>query len=362
MAFRILGTVRPARVLLALAGFLLFAHSHVEGQSSSPASAESAKVVLSADEVDFGMILPGSSIQREVVLENQRRTPLLISEVHSTVAGLTVLLDREIPAEGRATIVLKLDAPDTEGEFEGEVLLETNATDISNIQLIVQGRIGTAFEVLPRRIIAISAYRSDVSNVEKALTLVNRDSLPLEILEVEGPRDRVDLQVKTIEEGQRYQLVAKLQPEAEAGRSEDRIRVRTNKGDVSIVLLTFLKTRVYLAPEEVDLRLIDLADLRARPEIGEYLPVTFHIYRRGSDTFTIELESSLPFLDVTREPAEGPGVVVDIPQEGPTAIFDVTVTPIVDELQPGSFEGVIRIKTNDPEFSELTVPVRGEVR
>ncbi|HUV13572.1 MAG TPA: hypothetical protein VMY18_08000, partial [Acidobacteriota bacterium] len=139
-------------------------------------------------------------------------------------------------------------------------------------------------------------------------------------------------------------------------------RVRTNKGDVSIVLLTFLKTRVYLAPEEVDLRLIDLADLRARPEIGEYLPVTFHIYRRGSDTFTIELESSLPFLDVTREPAEGPGVVLDIPQEGPTAIFDVTVTPIVDELQPGSFEGVIRIKTNDPEFSELTVPVRGEVR
>jgi hypothetical protein len=209
---------------------------------------------------------------------------------------------------------------------------------------------------------AISAYRSDAGNLEKAVTVVNRDSLPLEILEVVGPRDRVDLQVKTVEDGNRYQLVARLRPEADTGRSEDRIRIRTNKGDVSIILLTYLKTRVYFAPEEVDFRLIDLADLRARPAIEEYLPVTFHIYRRGSDPFTIDLESSLPFLTVTQEPTEGPGMVLDIPQEGPTTIFDVTVKPVVEDLQPGSFEGVIRIKTNDPEFPQLTVPVRGEVK
>jgi hypothetical protein len=272
------------------------------------------------------------------------------------------LVDLEVPSGGQTNVVLELNASESEGAFEGEVLLETNESGSSYLQLIVQGSIGQAFEVLPRRIIAVSAYRSDANKVEKEVTLVNRDSLPLEILEIEGPRDRVDLQLKTLEEGMRYQLSVRLLPEADTGRSEDRISVGTNKGKVSIVLLTFLKNQVYLAPNEVDFRLIDLADLKARPEIKEYLPVTFHIYRRGRDTFTIDLESSLPFLDVTREPTEGPGVVVDIPQEGPTAIFDITVTPVIEELKVGAFEGVMRIRTNDPEFPELTVPVRGEVR
>ena len=54
--------------------------------------------------------------------------------------------------------------------------------------------------------------------------------------------------------------------------------------------------------------------------------------------------------------------MVNIPRQGPTAIFDLTLQLVVKKLQPGSFEGVVRIRTDDPDFPELSVPVKGEVR
>lgn len=96
--------------------------------------------------------------------------------------------------------------------------------------------------------------------------------------------------------------------------------------------------------------------------MADLLPQTFHVYRRGAEPFPIEVTSPFPFLTVSKVPAEGPRAVVAIPRQGPTSIYDVTLIPVVDALRPGPFEGVVKVHTDDSDFPQLEVPVRGEVQ
>ena len=54
--------------------------------------------------------------------------------------------------------------------------------------------------------------------------------------------------------------------------------------------------------------------------------------------------------------------MVNIPRQGPTAVFELKIAPIKEKLKPGRLEGTIRIRTNDPEFPELVIAVRAEIR
>src|SRR5207244_1443137 len=119
----------------------------------------------------------------------------------------------------------------------------------------------------------------------------------------------------------------------------------TNKGEIAIPVFTFLKEKVFANPPEVDLGRLSLEQLEKEPSLQD---------------FRIRVESSLPFNGVERTPREGPGAVVNIPRQGPTGIFELRVVPIKDRLQRGKFQGTIRILTNDEEFPELLITVRGE--
>jgi len=42
----------------------------------------------------------------------------------------------------------------------------------------------------------------------------------------------------------------------------------------------------------------------------------------------MQVQSSLPFIAIEKISREGPGAIVNIPQQGPTAIYELTVSPI----------------------------------
>ena len=50
----------------------------------------------------------------------------------------------------------------------------------------------------------------------------------------------------------------------------------------------------------------------------------------------------------------------DPPERGQIFQFDVGLD--MDRMVPGKIDGTIIIKTDDPEFPELVIPVRGEIK
>jgi hypothetical protein len=324
----------------------------------------SPRAVLSKEVLDFGLVRQGEVVTLTVVLDNYGDADLVLEEVMVSNPALRVRLRRTIPSGGEAAIGLELNTTEFSGEIDAEAIILTNDKENRELHLTLRGQVQPPVEILPNPILALSAYRWKAAEAARSVTVINHEESPLEILGIEGePSENwFDLELETVEEGRRYRLSLRLDPKGTAGRAEKTVTLQTNKGDLPILVVTFLKDRVYASEEEVGFGTIDRAQLAAEPELLEFLAKTFHLYRFGSDPFEIQIESTIPFLRVERLPVEGPGAVVDIPRQGPTSIFDLTVIPDLDDLKEGAFEGMILVSTNDPEFPVVEIKVSGSVK
>jgi hypothetical protein len=78
---------------------------------------------------------------------------------------------------------------------------------------------------------------------------------------------------------------------------------------------------------------------------------TFLVKKRHGEFAIKSIAADVPALHITQSPAAGKSETVRI---------DVGLDR--NELKPGNLNGSLRIKTDDSEFPELVVPVRGELR
>jgi hypothetical protein len=73
------------------------------------------------------------------------------------------------------------------------------------------------------------------------------------------------------------------------------------------------------------------------------------VYQTGGRDFSITARSDIPGLRVQAE-------------RGPNGDrVQLTVSLAREKATPGPIEGTIRLTTNDPDFPEIRVPVRGAV-
>jgi hypothetical protein len=112
----------------------------------------------------------------------------------------------------------------------------------------------------------------------------------------------------------------------------------------------FVKADVYANPEEVDFGEIDLAALKRNPGRLPLLTQTFLVKRRQGP-FTVRAYSTdVPGLAITTSPGRA------------DAIHQFTISVSLDKLTAGPLEGRINIRTSDPQFPEIEIPVHGKVR
>jgi hypothetical protein len=100
---------------------------------------------------------------------------------------------------------------------------------------------------------------------------------------------------------------------------------------------------------EIDLGSINLSDLKSNSGLTNVINQTLMIYQEGGKDFRASATTDLGVLNLGVERSK----------------FDdrceIHVEVAVNKLAPGPINGFIRIKTNDPEFPQLNVPVTGTV-
>ncbi|MFQ5961184.1 MAG: DUF1573 domain-containing protein [Candidatus Methylomirabilales bacterium] len=323
---------------------------------------KTSKAVLQESRYDFGTVMEGATVRHTIPLRNAGGADLVIKNMSLSLPSLTARLKKVIPPGEEAQITLELDTAGLKGDVQGDVLLDTNDPHAPRLRIRITGRVRGLIEVRPRPTIFLSAFRWEVEEKERGVTIVNLDDRPLEVLGIQAESDRFRPHLRTMEEGQRYQLSVKLRPEAPSGKAQGRITVSTNKGDIGILVFTFLKDRVYVTPPQIDFGRISLAQLAKNPDLVDFLAQTVFINKHAGRDFRIQVQSSLPSIAIEKTPPQGPAAVVNIPRHGPTAIIELRVVPLNERLKPGEFQGTIRVLTNDRDFPELVIPVRGEVR
>jgi len=340
------------RAVLPLALLLLLA---------SPALAEEQvpRAHLEGTLYDFGTVKTGAKVQYTIPLQNLGATDLVIQDMRLSVPALTVRTPRVIPPREAAILTLELDTSGFRGDVQARVVLRTNDPHAPSLELHVRGRVESAVELLPRPAIFLSAFRWEVDGRESALTIVNREESPLKITGVRSEGAHFTARLEPVEEGRRYELVVKLRRSGPSGMELGRIIIDTNHGEtIAIPVFTLLRDQIYVSPPELDLGHISLEQIEKDPESLKSKTETLYVYKYRGEDFRIQVDAPPSFAAVEKTPADGPGAMVNIPGPGPTAVFEIKVAPIREQLKLGTLEGTIRISTNDPEFPEVLVPIR----
>jgi hypothetical protein len=188
---------------------------------------------------------------------------------------------------------------------------------------------------------------------EVSLEITNHRQTPLQIGDIVNPSHRFTARVETLEEGKHFRLTVTLKGDGPAGKQHDILELKTNLEDAPVLKIpvnTYVHEKVRTFPESVFLGRYPLSEIRGNLALAKRRAQILMVYREGTTKFQITVSSDIPYLKISSEP--GP--------KGDRYENTIWIDP--ELAKPGQIKGNIIIKTNDPDFPKLTVPVWGDLQ
>lgn len=312
---------------------------------------ETPQAAIAEKLFSFGKVVRGAKVEHAFVVRNEGTAPLRVEQVRMTSPLRLGRGPTSIAPGQSAEFAFVLDTSSVKGGFDGVALLTFNDPKNPEIELGFTGRVVDTVEISPFPAFVVAAPRGEAR--ETSLEIINHEPQPLRILAVEHSKDRFTTRLQSLEDGQRYKLSLVLNPNGPGGEHVDSVVVKTSSAafpELRIKAATWLKERVYTFPDAVDMGTLRMRDIQSSPALLTQLAQTLMVYQVNGTKFEVSVRSDLPGLNLNAE-------------RGPKGDrYQITATLLMDKVTPGPINGNIFIKTNDPEFPSLTVPVRGEIR
>ena len=333
-----------------LNSFRVFLISLTLAMLNSVAGAQVPKATLLEPDFQFGKVAMGSKVEHTFLVRNTGDAPLRMKNVTMTAPLRPVKLQATIAPGQEAQLKFSLDTTQLSKEFDGRIVLTTDDPKTPQLEMRFSGEVLPSLEVTPKPVVVLVGQKGQ--STESELELVNHESDPVAITDIQFPKERVDVRSQAIEQGRRYKLDFILSSSAATGRNENFVVLHTTSKltpEVRIALLTYVRERVYTFPDSVDMGQLSLKEIHANNQLSEKAAQTLMVYQMGGNQFRINIHTDVPGLILTSDP--GP--------KGDRFQITATLSPGVTE--PGPIKGDIVIETNDKEFPKLIVPVQGNV-
>ena len=299
---------------------------------------------------DFGKVGDEAAVEHTFSFLNSGPETLEVKNVQlSPPLTATKITARIAPGE-TGSITIHLGTPRNKGEFQGGVLVYFKNEGIGPKLFSVQGEIVNPIEFEPRAAFFVAVQQGQ--SKEASIEIINHESDPLQILRAENPSPRFTTELETVEEGKRFRLTLKMNPDAPAGKATDVITVVTSSNQhpfLEVQANIWVKDRVYTFPDILDFGQIQTQQLKTRPQLVSFLSQTLMVYQVGGKDFQMSASTDVPFLQLSPVRSKF--------QDR----YQIEVAVIPEKLKAGSADGSILITTNDPEFPRLTVPVKAVV-
>jgi Protein of unknown function (DUF1573) len=334
----------------AILGMLIWRSGAIEGVGQPPAPTERPRAVVVEPDYDFGTLEQGQLVTRSFTIRNEGTAPLTISRVDLSQPFMRSRFRRVIPANSEGQITIEWDTTRFTGDLAAEAIVHLDDPAQRRLSLTIQGVVRSPIDVLPSPAVYFSVFRDE--SAQQTISIVNNDQRPLRIGQLQGQSDRFKADLRTLADGKRYEVAIKVPSGLPAGRYMDVLLVETDhprRQQLKIGVNIFVKDNLYASPEFVDFGEVRSQELR-NPLLNELLRQSFIVKKRRG-TFTITgISSSVSGLSIASDPT------------GASDSFRVDVSLIPAQVQPGSLESTIRIRTDDSDFPELLIPIRGLVR
>lgn len=294
---------------------------------------------------DFGEVLQGEVVRHAFALRNDRGTTARITGVQASEGLAMSAVPVTLPADEERLLPVTLDTSRISGPVSASLAVTLDGGDSRQFELV--GRVKPPMEVLPRPAFFVSTQKGVAR--QATLELINHEPAPVTLSLPTQPADaRYRLALQELEPGRRFRLVLTLSQDAPPGRFSEFIALASSsaiKPKVPLGVNLQVRERVYTFPDVVDFGTVRVSDLQAGSAANMQ---TLMVYQSSGGAFRATPAVEGVAANIVAEP--GP--------QGDRVQVTLSLSPATE---PGPLRGTVVLRTNDPEFARVTVPVTGQV-
>jgi hypothetical protein len=246
------------------------------------------------------------------------------------------------------------------GEIAKSATVTTNDTTSPTIILTIRARFKVdpksvpvspikmktgPFQVEPSPRWITSAITGSTS--ASTLSLYNPEESAVRIKEVQPGGTDFTVQLQTLQEGKRYQLLVATTPALKPGSYRQIVRVVTDNPKTPVVEIQLEATvfpRVFATPNSIVMPTLphDAPDLKTI----NWPMIYVRKIRDGG-------------LKIKKYSTDVPFIKLDLVTEREGEVYAIRLTLDQSKIRAGGFQGKIHIETNDAEMPVIDVPIRG---
>jgi len=302
---------------------------------------------------DFGAVDQGSTLNHQFQIRNGGATPLAITGVTLSVAGMTAKVKPEIAPGAEETLTVEWNTAGVKGAVEGTAVVEVNDPETPRLTFTMSAVVKPPIEFVPYPAVFASVYQGE--SARRTVRILNNRGAPLRITRLERQGEHFEAAIDAVQEGAAYELVVSVPSTVATGRYSEAVFLYTDNPKLPRMMVpvnVLVKPELYANPETVDFGQVDRAGLLRNPSMNELLTQTIMVRKRNGGFVIVNATSDLPFVSIHRTPDGGAS----------SDAFRIEVGLVTDRLMTGSIDGSIRLVTDDPRFPEVIIPVRGQIR
>ena len=255
--------------------------------------------------------------------------------------------ERAIPPGGEGDIVLKLSTRGYQGKLSKSAVVYSNDPQNPQIQLTVQAQIKTPISFQPLGVMLGGFVGDDIKQLV-TITAHKDQPLILEPSKLSLP-EKVEYELKTIEEGRAYQVVLR-----NISTKEDKysgyITLKTNypeKPEITIRFLGYVRGNLILRPETINFGRIETTRVQGQEHSkASYQRSVMVMLHRGDNLKIEKIEINQELFETQVKEIQG----------GKSYQIEVKLLP--DRLQKGVIRETMKVYTNLKDNPVKVIPIR----
>lgn len=312
----------------------------------------SPKLVVDEKVIDLGEVSQGVVKDVEFELRNEGASLLTVKSVRPTCGCTVAEFDQEIPADGTGKIRAKLDTAGFKGAISKSILVMTDDPEIPTMTLAIKAVVQPFIDVLPRSLVRFNALQKE--KAEQKVVLVGTErSGAFTVTGVESESDALEVSYRALGEGERiegksdtqYEVTIRLADDAPVGPISSVVTVKTSAAEakeVEIKVFGVLRALLRVTPPELQFGAVESVQVPVRNLIVVN-------NRQGTK------------VEITEASINDPAFTAEIVPVEVGERYQITVG-VKGDASAGIKDATLVLKTTDPDFPELTIPVRASLR
>lgn len=324
-------------------------------KQTAPPSGPQPKITLSSELWDFGDALYGDALQQTFTIKNEGDADLILDRVKGSCSCTVPRLTTKLLKPGESTeVTVIFNTKKRQGQISTNVQVRSNDPLRPVLTYRVKGSVKRLIDFKPASVQLRGLKRDEVMSA--TVKIVNQGSEPITPTIKSINSDYFEVEIKEIEAGQVYELVVRTKPPIPYGSTRAGIEITTGSSrqpTIRVPVNANVRARVSVTPP------ILFVPKQTKTASNRQLRVRY--FGTADDFEVLSVESSNPeMLPVELKP---PGTN-KLRFRQPRAIAPKVERVITVKVPPGSelTDSALQIviRTNDPEFERLVIPVTGD--